>query len=98
VANETAKRLIARVRELRKARNLTQEQFAERGGFDYKYYQHLEAGRRPNMTLPTLEKLARACGLELWDLLNFQSEPAIAAEPDAEGQSKPVHRRPRKRP
>jgi transcriptional regulator with XRE-family HTH domain len=71
VANETAKRLLARVKALREALGLSQEAFAEKAGLGYKYYQHVESGRRRDIRLSTIEKLAKACGLELWKLLNF---------------------------
>ena len=96
VANETAKRLLARVKEIRVAFGLSQEAFAERAGLKYKYYQHLEAGRKRDVRLSTLLKLAKACRLELWDLLNFQAEPAILAEPEPPAAGKPA-RRPRRR-
>lgn len=67
-----AKRLLARVRELREAKGLTQEKFAERAGLKYKYYQQVEAGRRVDIRFSTLQKLAKACGLEPWELLNFE--------------------------
>ena len=58
VANDTATRLLARVKELREARGLSQEAFAEKAGLGYKYYQHVESGRRRDIRLSTLEKLA----------------------------------------
>ena len=79
-----AMRLLARVKQLRESRGLTQEAFAEKSGLGYKYYQSVEAGRRRDIRLSTLEKLAKACGLELWQLLNFDAPlPALA-----EGQAK----------
>lgn len=75
VANDTAKKLLARVKALREARGLSQEAFSEKAGLGYKYYQHVEAGRRRDLRLSTLEKLAAACGLEIWELLNFDVEP-----------------------
>ena len=80
MANETTKRLIARVKQIRLARGLTQEQFAELADLDPKYYQHAEAGRKPNPEMETLLKLAKACGLQLWELLNFDAEPMVVAE------------------
>jgi transcriptional regulator with XRE-family HTH domain len=80
VANDTVKRLLARVKALREARGLSQEAFAERAGLQYKHYQAIETGKKPKIQLPTLEKLAKACGLELWQLLNFNSEPLAAGE------------------
>jgi transcriptional regulator with XRE-family HTH domain len=59
---------LARLKELRKLRRLTQEQAAEKCGIGYKYFQHIEAGRRPNLRLETLEKLAGGYQIELWQL------------------------------
>jgi transcriptional regulator with XRE-family HTH domain len=91
VANETTKRLMARVKQIRLARGLTQEQFAERADLDPKYYQHAEAGRKPNPELETLLKLANACGLKLCELFDFDREPLALAEEqskyDAHGSS-----------
>jgi transcriptional regulator with XRE-family HTH domain len=47
------------VRRLRQARQLTQEQFAERSGFSQQYISGLEQGRR-NPTVVTLFELAAA--------------------------------------
>ena len=79
---------MARVKQIRQAHALTQEQFAERAGLDYKYYQHVEAGRRPNLGMETLLKIAKGAGLELWELLNFEREPAVLAEDRPEGQAR----------
>lgn len=61
--------LLKRLRELRLRRGLTQEAFAEQAGFSYKYYQAVEAGRKRDLRLSTLERLAEAHGMELWQLL-----------------------------
>lgn len=87
MANDTAKRLLARVREIREALGLSQEAFSERAGLKYKHYQALEAGRKNEFHFSTVEKLAKACGLEPWELLNFDSTPAALAEDRAEGGS-----------
>ena len=81
VANDIAKLLLARVKELRKARGLSQEAFAERAGLKYKHYQALEAGRKNEFHFSTLVKLARACGLELRELLDFDAAPLVPADP-----------------
>lgn len=83
MTNDTATKLLARIKELREARGLTQEAFAEKAGLGYKYYQHVEAGRKRDIRFSTLEKLARACGLKPWELLNFDLTPAILAEDHA---------------
>ena len=80
-----AQRLMARVKQLRETLKLSQEAFAERAGLDYKYYQHVEAGRKRDLRISTLEKLAKGCGLKLWELLNFDAEPMVVAE-DAPGK------------
>lgn len=75
-----ANRLLARIKQLREAKSLTQEAFAEKAGLAYKYYQHVEAGRRRDIRLSTLEKLAKALDLEPWELLNFDFTPPVAVE------------------
>lgn len=60
---------------------MTQEAFAERAGLKYKHYQAVEAGRKPNIQFETVTKMARACGLELWELLHFDHQPDALAEP-----------------
>jgi transcriptional regulator with XRE-family HTH domain len=72
---------MARVRQFREANGLTQEQFAERAGIDYKYYQHVEAGRKPNLGMETLLKLAKGTKRELWELLKFDDAPLAVTEP-----------------
>jgi len=93
VANETVKRLLARVRELREARGLSQEAFAEKAGLTYKYYQHVEAGRKRDIRVSTVQKLAKACGVELWELLNFDEALQLGEDPPAEKAVSPAKRR-----
>jgi len=83
VVTETAKRLLKRVRTIREYLGLSQEAFAERAGLKYKHYQAVEAGRKTDIRISTLEKMAAACGLEPWQLLDFESDPIVVAE-DAE--------------
>jgi len=80
VVHETTKRIVARVKQVRLALRLTQERFAERADLDPKYYQHLEAGRKPNPEMETVLKLAKACGLELTELFDFTTDPTALAE------------------
>ena len=68
--------LVRRLRELRKANGLTQERFAERAGMSYKYYQAVEAGRKAELRLSTLERLASAYDLEVWQLLRPEKAAA----------------------
>lgn len=79
--NDAAKRLLARVKQLREALELSQEAFAEKAGLKYKHYQAIEAGRKSDIRFSTLQKLAHACGVEAWELLNFESDlPALAED------------------
>jgi transcriptional regulator with XRE-family HTH domain len=57
--------IAARLRELRQATGLTQEQFAERSGINYKVYQNFESGRRWNLELKTVIRLAAEHDLTL---------------------------------
>lgn len=66
-------RLIKRVRAFREALGLSQERFAERAGISYKYYQALEAGRKSDLRLSTLIRLAAGLRIEIWQL--FTTEP-----------------------
>jgi len=61
--------LLKRLKQLRKRAGLTQEAFAEKAGMSYKYYQQIEAGRKRDLRLSTLEKLARAHRIRLSELL-----------------------------
>ena len=61
-------RVGARVKQLRHARRLTQEQLAERAGLSYKFVGEVERGRG-NPTLTTLAAISDALGVELVDLL-----------------------------
>ncbi|MEJ1971099.1 MAG: helix-turn-helix transcriptional regulator [Lacunisphaera sp.] len=92
-----AKRLLARVKDIRETLGLSQEAFAERAGLAYKYYQHVEAGRKRDIRLSTLEKLAKACGLEPSELLDFKTDPVVLTEDRAKDGFKATARRPAKR-
>jgi transcriptional regulator with XRE-family HTH domain len=69
VENPTLKRLLVRLKQLRKAHGLTQERFSELAGISYKYYQAVEGGRKRELRLSTLERLARAYSVQVWELL-----------------------------
>ena len=68
-----------RMRELRLKHNLTQEEAAELVGVSMRHYQTIEAGLKKKMWLGTVEMLARAFGLEVWQLTS----------PDLPEQAKP---------
>lgn len=42
---------------------------AEIAGFEFKFYQKLEGGRKPQIKVETVERLARPFGLDAWQLL-----------------------------
>lgn len=66
-------RLGARLRQLRHARRLTQEQLAERAGLSYKFVGEVERGLG-NPTLTTLAALSEALGVGLVDLLALETD------------------------
>lgn len=65
------KRLGEKIRKLRKARDWTQEKLADLANIDPKTVIELEAGKRANPTLQTLNKLARALKIKLEELLSI---------------------------
>jgi len=67
--NQSLKRLLVYIKKLRERHGYTQERFAEKAGFSYKYYQALEAGRKRNLRLSTVDRLAKAYGLDAYQLL-----------------------------
>jgi transcriptional regulator with XRE-family HTH domain len=59
---------------LRAKHELTQEKLAQKAGLSLYYVQVLEARvQKKNATIITLEKLAGAFDMELWELLRFPS-------------------------
>jgi transcriptional regulator with XRE-family HTH domain len=66
----SGKSLVERLRELRKRHSLTQEKFSEISGVAYKYYQLIEIGKRIDLRLSTLEKLAGAYEIGVHQLLS----------------------------
>jgi len=66
---KTQKNLVHRLKELRKIHHVTQEEFSERTGISYKYYQAIETGVKKELRISTLERLADAYGIEVWQLL-----------------------------
>jgi transcriptional regulator with XRE-family HTH domain len=74
-----------RLKDLRLLSGLTQAEFAEVTGFTLKVYQHIEAGRRSNLQLKTLDRIAWAYGLNVHSLF----APEL---PDAKLAQKPTPR------
>ncbi|HBE73686.1 MAG TPA: hypothetical protein DDW31_06340 [candidate division Zixibacteria bacterium] len=57
-----------KLKTLRKSHGLSQQKLAAKAGFDYRYVGFLEQARI-NPTIKTLEKVARALGVHVCDLL-----------------------------
>lgn len=65
--NDIRARFGRRVRELREARGLSQEQLATRAGLHRTYVSSAERGER-NVALINIGKLAKALGVDIRDL------------------------------
>lgn len=70
---ELRKRVGRRIRQLRRAAGLTQQELADRVGTYYKYLGYIERGQK-NVTVATLERIARALGVEPYDLFVFRPD------------------------
>ena len=73
-----------RIRQIRKARGWTQEEFGAIAGLDYKYLGAIERGEK-NLTIDNIEKIAKgfaidACQLFLFSLKDVMSEKEITEE------------------
>ena len=66
-ADDIAARFGQRVRELRKANDLSQEAFAAACGLDRTYISGIERGRR-NVSLRNIEVIAKAFGISISEL------------------------------
>jgi transcriptional regulator with XRE-family HTH domain len=62
-------RLAVKIRSLRAARDLTQQETAEAAAIEVKHLQLIESGDHSNPTLATLVAVAKAFGVELHELL-----------------------------
>jgi transcriptional regulator with XRE-family HTH domain len=60
-----------KIKELRKRRNITQEELAELVKTSYKYIQRIEGKTPPDVRLSTIEKLAKALKVKPAELLKF---------------------------
>jgi transcriptional regulator with XRE-family HTH domain len=67
-----------RLRELRRARGLSQESLAERAGLDRTYVSSCERGHR-NISLENIYRLAAALGVEPSELLKQPADDARQA-------------------
>lgn len=62
--------LTQRLKELRKERNLTQQELADKAGLHLTYVGHLELGKY-HPTVYVLWKVSKALGVTMNDLTNF---------------------------
>ena len=70
----TTKELLgARIKELRKARRLSQDQLSEKVNIDPKHLSRIEVGKS-YPSLATLEKIAKALNVEIKDLFEYMHE------------------------
>lgn len=69
----TLKRFGDRLRSLRTAQNLTQEDIAADAGFSRSYYTEIETGKR-NISLLNIEKLAACLQVSLSELLDLDGD------------------------
>jgi transcriptional regulator with XRE-family HTH domain len=74
--NSTGARLVRCLSRLRHERGWTQEAFAEKAGLSYKYYQTIENGRRLDLRLSTLARLAKAHGMSIGKLMDLAVSPS----------------------
>ncbi|MBI4476019.1 MAG: helix-turn-helix transcriptional regulator [Acidobacteria bacterium] len=77
--NRLRSRLAARVKQLRRAHRLTQEQLAERAGLSYKFVGEIERGTG-NPSLETLEKLSDAFEIDINELFGRPDRAATPKE------------------
>lgn len=56
-----------RIRELRKAAGFTQEEFSEYSQMSYKFYQHVESGRKKLIRIDTIERICKAYDIALYE-------------------------------
>lgn len=62
-----------RIRELRIAKNMTQEQLAELVGFDVSYLGRIERGKSANIQINTLEKIVAALDIDYQTFFSFEN-------------------------
>ena len=74
-------RLGSRIKYLRGQRKWTQEQLGEKASLTYKYIGQIERAE-VSPSLATLEKLAKAFGMAISELLNFEKRGAGKSKED----------------
>ena len=76
---------------------MTQESLAQMSGVAYKYYQEIEGGRRSNLEILTLEKIAGVFGLEAFHLFSSRL-PVTKLKPLLDAAAPHNRRRPKASP
>lgn len=77
----------SRIKVLRSAKNLTQEQIADRIGISRQKYARIESGTN-NITLEVLSKIAKILEVTVGDITRVLDEvPAVAYRVDTENSS-----------
>lgn len=56
------------IRHARLQIGISQELLAEKAGLAYQHYQDIEAGRRDGLRLVTIERIAKALEVPIWQL------------------------------
>jgi transcriptional regulator with XRE-family HTH domain len=59
-----------KIRELRRKKNITQEELAHRAELDFSYINQIENGKR-NPSIEAIAKIARGLGVKAQSLLTF---------------------------
>jgi transcriptional regulator with XRE-family HTH domain len=76
-ASQNIKTILAEnIRDYRRSKNLSQEQLADKCGLHRTYVGSVERGER-NVTLSTLEVLAKALGVSVPELLSKKEEENV---------------------
>lgn len=70
---ELEQEIAKRIRELRIAKNMTQEQLAEKIGFDVSYLGRIERGKSANIQISTLEKIVYALDMDYQTFFSFEN-------------------------
>lgn len=69
IGTSIRKKLGERIKELRKAARITQEELGEKARLSYKYIGELERGR-VNVSIDSIERIAAALGVGIGDLFS----------------------------
>lgn len=69
--NSTLHLIGARIRAIRKAKGMTQEELAENISTQHSYIGYVERGEQ-NLTIQTLEKIADALSVEIRELFEYE--------------------------